>query len=103
MPCATATAGRDATEAAATARSDVLATPDEIAAFSRCAGRETLTGIARRYGVSPDTLRALNNIGNADFILVGQQLRIAAATAEPTVAATGNACADRSARSDGRP
>ena len=49
---------------------------------------ETLTGIARRYGISPDTLRAQNNIGDADFILVGQKLRIAVATAEPTPEAT---------------
>ena len=40
---------------------------------------ETLTGIARRYGIPAATLKALNNLGDADFIVVGQKLILSVA------------------------
>jgi LysM repeat protein len=42
---------------------------------------ETLTGIARRYGIPAATLKALNNLGDADFIVVGQTLILSVAEA----------------------
>ena len=41
---------------------------------------DTLTGIARRFGIPIETLRALNTIGDADNIQVGQTLRLAVET-----------------------
>jgi LysM repeat protein len=40
---------------------------------------ETLTGIARRYGIPAATLKALNNLGDADYIVVGQKLILSVA------------------------
>jgi LysM repeat protein len=47
---------------------------------------ETLTGIARRYGLPAATLKALNGLSDADFIVVGQELilSVAALPEEPT-------------------
>ena len=53
---------------------------------------ETLTGIARRYGIPAATLKALNNLGDADYIVVGQKLILSVAEvqeqATPTPTAT---------------
>lgn len=45
---------------------------------------ETLTGIARRYGLPAATLKALNGLGDADFIVVGQELILSVAALPPT-------------------
>ena len=61
---------------------------------------ETLTGIARRYGIPAATLKALNNLGDADFIVVGQKLILsvaevqAQATPTPTEVAAAEATAE---------
>lgn len=44
---------------------------------------ETLTGIARRYGIDADALRALNDISDVDAIDAGQELRLPITTAAP--------------------
>ena len=55
---------------------------------------ETLTGIARRYGIPAATLKALNNLGDADYIVVGQKLILSVAevqeqaTPTPTAASS---------------
>jgi LysM repeat protein len=41
---------------------------------------DTLTAIARRFDIPVETLRALNAVGDADTILVGQTLRLIAET-----------------------
>lgn len=45
---------------------------------------ETLTGIARFYGLPAATLKALNGLGDADFIVVGQELILSVAALPPT-------------------
>jgi peptidoglycan endopeptidase LytF len=68
-PEATATAAPSAT-ATATPSTDL---PDTYTV----ATGDTLSAIARRFGLDIDVLRALNRIGDADNILVGQTLRLA--------------------------
>ena len=64
---------------------------------------ETLTGIARRYGIPAATLKALNNLGDADFIVVGQKLILsvaevqAQATPTPTEVAAAEATVEATA------
>ncbi len=68
---------------------------------------ETLTGIARRYGIPAATLKALNNLGDADFIVVGQKLTLSVAevqaqatptpTEETVVEVTAEAAAETTA------
>ena len=43
---------------------------------SRADLTETLSEIAKQYGVALDDLMRLNGIGNADHIFVGQRLRL---------------------------
>lgn len=70
---------------------------------------ETLTGIARRYGIPAATLKALNNLGDADFIVVGQKLILsvaevqAQATPTPTEEAAVNATAETTAEAVATP
>ncbi len=70
---------------------------------------ETLTGIARRYGIPAATLKALNNLGDADFIVVGQKLILsvaevqAQATPTPTEEAAVNAAAEAAAEATATP
>ena len=45
---------------------------------------ETLTGIARRYGLTLGALQSLNGITDENAIYVGQVLALAAPTPEPT-------------------
>jgi len=49
---------------------------------------ETLTGIARRYGIPAATIKALNNLGDADYIVVGQELILSVAALPPTATPT---------------
>jgi LysM repeat protein len=49
---------------------------------------ETLTGIARRYGLPAATLKALNNLGDADYIVVGQKLILSVAEVQEQAAPT---------------
>ena len=64
-----------------------------------------MTGIARRYGIPAATLKALNNLGDADFIVVGQKLILsvaevqAQATPTPTEEAAVEATAEANCRS----
>ena len=64
---------------------------------------ETLTGIARRYGIPAATLKALNNLGDADYIVVGQKLILSVAEvqeqATPTPTATSSAETEATAES----
>ena len=60
---------------------------DETPGYHTVQANETLTGIARRYGMSAEALKELNDIGDADFIVIGQQLRISAAATEPALPA----------------
>lgn len=46
---------------------------------------ETLSGIAKRYGLPLATLKALNAIGDANRIFVGQELILAVPTPQPDV------------------
>jgi len=48
--------------------------------FHQVAPGETLNAIARRYGVSPETLAQLNGLSDPHRIFVGQQLRLRPAT-----------------------
>ncbi|MBK8046498.1 MAG: LysM peptidoglycan-binding domain-containing protein [Anaerolineales bacterium] len=47
---------------------------------------DTLTGIAKRFGLAADDVRALNDLTDQDFIAVGQRLQLVAPT--PTTAPT---------------
>ncbi len=69
------TAAATTAEAASGTAVEPIAIPD---AHIVQAG-ETLTGIARRYGIPAATLKALNNLGDADFIVVGQKLILSVA------------------------
>jgi len=73
-----------ATPRASSESTAVPTTPMALPSFHIVQPGDTLTGIARQYGVPADRLRVLNNIGDADFILVGQKLTIGAAAAELT-------------------
>ncbi|MCG0274900.1 MAG: LysM peptidoglycan-binding domain-containing protein [Thermosediminibacteraceae bacterium] len=45
---------------------------------------DTIYGIARRYGVTPQSIIQLNNLTNPDFIVPGQRLLIDVEETEPT-------------------
>ena len=42
----------------------------------RVAAGETLNGISLRYGANPHDVAMMNGITNANFVYVGQQLRM---------------------------
>lgn len=74
-------------EAVRTAMSEVLLSrrftdqrPDRK---HRVAAGQTLSGIARRYGVSMDALVAANNLGDRDYLRQGQVLRLPVAGKQP--------------------
>lgn len=54
--------------------SDQDAAPEEVPDTYTVADGDTLTAIARRFGLAAETLRTLNNIGDADSIYSGQVL-----------------------------
>jgi len=84
------TALSPATEAPATATAPATAPVmqlTELPATYTVAAGDTLSAIARRFDLDIDALRALNGIGDADNILVGQTLRLAPESAPVDTAA----------------
>lgn len=75
-----------ATAAPATAAIAATATPspDRPDAYTVAAG-DTLSAIARRFDIDIDVLRSLNALGDADNILVGQNLRLVVAPTATTI------------------
>ena len=86
----------EATEAPTAEPTPTLSAPEAtptLPATHRVAAGETLSAIARRYGLTVVQLMAANGIENADALIEGQQLTVSAAvaptsTSAPTVAAT---------------
>lgn len=77
-PAGDSTAGDNAANTAA-GDSNVTAIPE----LHTVQPGETLTGIARAYGLPVATLKALNNLGDADFIVVGQTIRLSVQAPDP--------------------
>ncbi len=74
----------ESTSAATVDPTAALAAPEEIPASHTVQAGETLTGIARRYGLMLGALQALNGINDENAIYVGQELALLAPTPEPT-------------------
>lgn len=77
------------------------AAPGSVPDTYTVAEGDTLTAIARRFGLAPETLRSLNVLGDADSIYAGQVLTLvqpaapeATATPEPSPAATDTSVPD---------
>jgi len=78
-PAATATPSPEPSPAGTATPVPATATPESPATYTVQAG-DTLSAIARRFNLDLATLRAINGIGDADTILVGQTIQLAAAT-----------------------
>lgn len=78
------TAPTDESAAEPTATEPTAAAPEEIPAAHTVQAGETLSGIARRYGLALGALQALNGIDDENAIYVGQELALLAPTPEPT-------------------
>jgi LysM repeat protein len=77
-----------ATAALATAAIVATATPSsDLPDVYTVAAGDTLSAIARRFDIDIDVLRSLNALGDADNILVGQNLRLVVAPTATTVSA----------------
>jgi LysM repeat protein len=77
-----------ATAALATAAIVATVTPSsDLPDVYTVAAGDTLSAIARRFDIDIDVLRSLNALGDADNILVGQNLRLVVAPTATTVSA----------------
>jgi LysM repeat protein len=71
----------------ATAALPAVASPTPPVEYVVEAG-DTLYNIARRFGISLETLRSLNDLGDSDDIYVGQKLKVDGAPTTPEVTPT---------------
>jgi membrane-bound lytic murein transglycosylase D len=80
VPAKDAQAVRQAIEDIALTRRYTAQRPDRE---HRVRAGQTLSGIAKRYGVATSTLAAANNLHDADYLRQGQVLRLPVAGAQP--------------------
>lgn len=87
-PATAADAAAEPTVASAPGATPAVNTIEKIPDSHIVEPGETLTGIARRYSIPAATLKALNNLGDADFIVVGQKLILSVAEVQAQASPT---------------